>query len=73
MRFSEGKVTSMSSKEEMGIKEGVMVNFMSTGLNYSLQTPAQTHLVITVKVFLDEISIKINRLSKADNSPVEEY
>ena len=63
----------MSSKEEMGIKEGVMVNFMSTWLNHSLQTPAQTHLVITVKVFLDEISIKINRLSKADNSPVEEY
>ena len=73
MWFSEGKVTSMSSKEEMGIKEGVMVNFMSTGLNHCLQTPAQTHLVITVKVFLDEISIKINRLSKADNSPVEEY
>lgn len=30
MWFREGKVTSTSSKEEMGIKEGVMVNFMST-------------------------------------------
>lgn len=58
MWFSEGKVTSMSSKEEIGIKEGVMVNFMSISLNHSLQTPAETHLVITVKVFLMRLVLK---------------
>ena len=46
--LGEDNVISGSSKEDMGIQEGVMVNFIN-------QTLAQTH--ITVKAFLDEIDI----------------
>ena len=37
---------------------GVMVDFMSTWLNYSFQTLAYTHLVITVKGFLMRSTFK---------------
>ena len=56
--MKESELVLFPLKSCLLIMMGVTVNFMSTWLNYSFQTLAYTHLVITVKGFLMRSTFK---------------